>query len=117
MPQEQAREARRRTSILAKAAYSRASQKRLSEARTKLLGVKATIRSARIAGDIVASRQLDDAMRAVDANLSVAEASLERLRKSSDTSWKNQSIDVDTAWENLSQSIIKLVAAYSESKK
>lgn len=117
MSQEQAREAKCRTSILEKAAYSRASQKRLSNARAKLLRIKAAIRSATFAGHIVMSRQLDDAQRAVDANLAAAEASLEQLRKSSDESWKELSVDVDTAWENLSQSIIRLVSGYSESKR
>ena len=117
MSQEQAREARRRTSISEKAAYSRASQKRLSDAKTKLLAVKATIRSASFAGHIIMNRQLDDAQRAVDVNLLAAEASLERLRKSSDEAWKDLTVDVDTAWENLSQSIMRLVAGYSDSKR
>jgi hypothetical protein len=100
-----------------KAVYSRNAQKRLSEARTKIVGVKSTIRSAKIAGHVVVTKQLEDAQRAVDANLGAAEASLERLRKSGEKSWEALSIDADTAWENLSQSIKKLVAGYAEGKK
>ncbi len=83
----------------------------------KLLGVKARIRSATIAGDIVANRQLEDAQRAVDANLVAAESSLERLRKSGHDVWEDLASDVDTSWEDLSQSIKRLVAGYSEGKR
>jgi len=100
-----------------KAVYSRNAQKRLSEARTKIVGVKATIRSAKIAGHLAVTRQLEDAQRAVDANLAAAEASLERLRKSGEEDWQDLSVGADTAWENLSLSINRLVAGYAESKK
>jgi flavin-dependent dehydrogenase len=100
-----------------KAVYSRNAQKRLSEARTKIVGMKSAIRSAKIAGHLVITRQLEDAQRAVDANLGAAEASLERLRKSGEKSWEALSIDADTAWENLSLSMNKLVAGYTEGKK
>ena len=117
MPREQAQQAMRQSSISEKAAYSRAAQKRLSEAEIRLTGVKAKIRSATIAGHIIITRQLEDAQRAVDANLAAVKAGLERLRKSGDAAWKDQARDVDTAWENLSQSIKRLVAGYSDGKK
>ncbi len=117
MSREQAQDPNRRTSISRKAAYSKAAQKRLHDARVKLVGVNAKIRSATVAGQIVANRQLEDAQRAVDANLVAAESSLERLRKSSDKVWEDLTPDVDTAWEDLSQSIKKLVAGYSEGKR
>lgn len=117
MSTEQTENAKRRTALIRKAAYSKAAQKRLHDARMKLLGVKARIRSATIAGDIVANRQLDDAQRAVDANLIAAESSLEQLRKSGDDVWEDLTPDVDTSWEDLSQSIKKLVAGYSEGKR
>ena len=81
------------------------------------MDVKARIRSATIAGHIAETRQLREAQRAVDANLEAAKTSLERLRKSGDTTWKENARDVDTAWEHLSQSITRLVAGYSEGKK
>lgn len=117
MSQEQAPETKRRTSILEKAAYSRAAQKRLSETEIRLTGVAAKIRSATTAGHVVVTRQLEDAQRAVDANLDAVKASLEYLRKSSDVAWKEHIRDVDTAWENLSQSIKRLVAGYSDGKQ
>ncbi|MDH3578432.1 MAG: hypothetical protein OEO71_11540 [Gammaproteobacteria bacterium] len=117
MSREQTQYANRRTSISRKAAYSKAAQKRLHNARVKLVGVNAKIRSATVAGQIVINRQLEAAQRAVDANLVAAESSLERLRKSSDEVWEDLTPDVDTAWEDLSQSIKKLVAGYSECKR
>ena len=117
MSREQAQLASRRTAISKKAAYSKAAQKRLHDARIKLLGVKERIRSATIAGHIVANRQLQDAQHAVDANLVAAESSLERLRKSGEDGWEDLTLDVDSAWEDLSQSIKKLVAGYSEGKR
>ena len=117
MSDQGARNDRHVPALSKKVAYSRSAQKRLSEARAKIVGVNATIRSAKIAGHLVVTKQLEDAERAVDANLAAAEASLERLRKSGEGDWKNLSIDADTAWENLSLSIKKLVARYTESKK
>ena len=117
MPQEQAQEERRRSAILEKAAYSRAAQKRLSEAEITLTGVKAKIRSATTAGQIAMNRQLEDGLLAVDANLASVKTALDRLRKSGCGSWKKHSREVDTAWENLSQSIKRLVAGYSDGKQ
>ena len=117
MSKEPTPDAKCRTSISRKAAYSKAAQKRLHNARVKLVGVKARIRSATVAGQIVFNRQLEAAQRAVDANLVAAESSLERLRKSDDDAWEDLIPDVDTAWEDLSQSIKKLVAGFSEGKR
>lgn len=83
---------------------------------SRLFGVKAKIRSATIGGQIVANRQLEDAGRAVDANLLAVRVTLERLRKSGAAAWKDHARDVDTAWEDLSQSINRLVSGYAEGK-
>jgi len=117
MPQEPASEATRKSSIAKKTAYSRAAQKRLSVLETRLFGVNDKIRSAKTAGQIVANQQLDDAQRAVEANLMAVKAALERLRKSGEVAWHDHARDVDTAWENLSLSINRLVAGYSEGKR
>lgn len=117
MAQKEALEARRKTSIAEKAAFSRAAQKRLSEAEIRLIGVTAKIRSATIAGHLVVTRQLQDAQHAVDANLDAVKTSLECLRKSDERAWKEQARNVDTAWEHLSQSINRLVAGYSDGRK
>ena len=117
MPQEPASEATRKSSIAKKTAYSRAAQKRLSVLETRLFGVNAKIRSAKTAGHIVANQQLEDAQRAVEANLVAVRAALERLRKSGEAAWHDHARDFDTAWENLSLSINRLVAGYSEGKR
>ena len=116
MPQEPATEATRKSSIAKKTAYSSAAQKRLSVLEIRLLGVKAKIRSATMAGHIVANQQLEDAQRGVEANLVAVRAALERQRKSG-AAWNDHARDFDTAWENLSLSINRLVAGYSEGKR
>ena len=116
MPQEPASDATRNSSIAKKTAYSRAAQKRLSVLETRLFGVNARIRSAKTAGHIVANQQLEDAQRAVEANLVAVKGALEHLRKSGEGAWSDHARDFDTAWENLSQSINRLVAGYSEGK-
>jgi hypothetical protein len=70
-----------------------------------------------MAGHIVANQQLEDAQRAVEANLAAVKAALARLRKSGETAWNDHARDFDTAWENLSLSINRLVAGYSERKR
>ena len=117
MPQEPASEATRKSSIAKKTAYSRAAQKRLSVLETRLFGVNAKIRSATMAGHIVANQQLEDAQRAVEANLVAVKAALERLRKSGEAAWNDHARNVDTAWENLSLSINRLVAGYADGKR
>lgn len=117
MPRQQAPKTTQKRWISEKVAYSRTAQKRLSEAETRLTGVKAKIRSAIASGHIAMTRQLEDALLAVDANLASVKASLDRVRKSGDTSWKECTRDMDTAWENLSQSIKRLVAGYSEGQR
>ncbi len=117
MPQEHALSEKRKTSIAEKAAYSRAAQKKLTEAEIRLGGVKARIRSATLAGQLVATRQLEDAQRAVDANLAAVHAGLQRLRKSGDAEWKEHARNLDTAWEHLSGSIKRLVSGYSDGKE
>lgn len=117
MPQEDAQSARRKTSIAEKAAYSRAAQKKLTEAEIRLGGVKARIRSATVSGQLVVTRQLEDAQRAVDANLAEVHACLQRLRKSGDAEWKEHARNLDTAWEHLSGSIKRLVSCYSDGKE
>ena len=117
MPQEPASDATRKSSIAKKIAYSRDAQKRLSALETRLFGVNDKIRSAKTAGHIVANQQLDDAQRAVEANLVAVRAALESLRKSGEAAWHDHAREVDTTWENLSLSINRLVASYAEGKR
>ena len=109
--------AKQKASLATKAAYSVAAEQRLTEAETRLTGVNARIQSATIAGHIVMTRQLEIAQRAVDANLQAIKANIECLRKSGDEAWTEDARNIDTAWENLSQSIKRLVAGYSDGIK
>lgn len=116
MPQRQGRPKRSKTALFEKAAYSRAAEIRLTEAEARLARVEATIRSELIAGHIELTRQLQEAQRAVDANLEAVRSRLERLRQCGDEEWKEHARGVDTAWEHLSQSIKRLVIGYSDGK-
>jgi len=107
----------RRNSTAAKAAHSKAAQKKLIDSKTRLDGVKAKIRNAVTTGRIDANEQLERAQLAVEANLKTVEARLERLRKSGEENWEDLRDDLDTAWEDLSQSIKKLVARFSDGSK
>jgi len=114
VPREQVPKTAQKRSISEKAAYSRTAQKRLSEVEVRLTGVKAKVRSAVASGHIAMTLQLEDALLAVDANLASVKAALDCVRKSGDTTWMECTRDMDTAWENLSQSIKRLVAGYSD---
>lgn len=116
VPQRQGRPLRRKTVLFEKAAYSRAAEIRLAEAAARMAQVEATIRSELLAGHIELTRPLQEAQRAVDANLEAVRSRLEQLRQSGDEEWKEHARGVDTAWEHLSQSIKRLVIGYSDGK-
>lgn len=103
--------------LATKAAYSKVAHEKLVETRTKLAGVKAKIRNAIAIGRIDATVQLKNAQRAVDLNLATAEARIEQLRKAGEDNWETLASDVDTAWEDLSKSIKKLVDRFSDIAK
>lgn len=103
-----------RTSISAKAAYSKAAHRKLFESRAKLDGARAKIKNAVATGRIEASEQLEHAQQAVESNLHSAEVRLERLRKSGEEDWEALRDDIDSAWEDLSRSIKKLVDRFSD---
>lgn len=98
----------------AKAAYSRAAQKKLNDSKTKLDIVRARLKNAVAAGRVESNERLVRAQYAVDANLAAAEARVERLRKSGEDGWEELKNDIDTAWEDLSRSINNLVARFSD---
>lgn len=103
--------------VSTKAAYSRAAKKKLDETKAKLIGVNAKIRNAIATGQIDASEQLGHARRAVDMNLATVETQVEQLRKSGEDAWVGIKDDIETAWEDLSQSIKKLVARFTDASE
>ncbi|MDH3351786.1 MAG: hypothetical protein OEM60_06935 [Gammaproteobacteria bacterium] len=100
--------------LSAKAAYSKAAHKKLAETRLKLAGVNAKIGNAIATGRIDSSAQLSQAQRGVDQDLATAEALVDKLRKSGEDAWERARDDVDNAWEDLSQSVKKLVAIFTD---
>jgi len=100
--------------LATKAAYSKGASEKLVKTRTRLVAVSAKIRNAVAAGRIDATDQLRRAQHAVDLNLATAEERIEKLRKSGEENWEARARDVDTAWEDLSQSVKKLVASFSD---
>lgn len=103
--------------VSAKAAYSKAARKRLIESRAKLDGIRAAIKHAIVTGRLESSEQLERAQRAMEARLKTAETRLEVLQKSSEEEWETLRDDLDNAWEDLSYSIKKLVARFSNDSK
>lgn len=117
MSSQPEQDTKRKRTISAKAAYSKAAHKKLAETKTKLAGVHAKIRNAIATGRVETSEQLRQAQHAVDENLATAEARVEILRKSGEDTWEAVKDDVDTAWEDLSQSVKKLVARFADGSK
>ncbi len=101
-------------SLTTKATYSKAEHKKLVETRAKLAGVNAKITCAINSGEIAPSERLDRARRAIDVGLAIAEVRLDQLRKSGEDDWMNVSVEVESAWEELSRSIKRLVSTISE---
>jgi predicted nucleic acid-binding Zn-ribbon protein len=117
MPRRPRQETTHSSKLSAKVAYSKSAQKKLAETRSKLAAVNAQIRSAMIAGQIDASEKLEQSQRAVDVNLAEAEAKIERLRKSDEDTWEAVQLEIETAWEDLSHSVKKLVARFSDGSR
>jgi len=107
----------RMKTLSAKAAYSKAANQKLAETKRKLDGVNAKIGSAVSMGQIDATEQLKRAQHAVDLILLSAEQRIEELRKSGEHEWTACADDVDSAWEDLSQSVKRLVARFSDMAK
>ena len=101
----------------AKAAYLKAANRKLADTKKKLDGVNARIRNAVLIGQIDATEQLQRAQQAVDLNLLSAEQRIEELRKSDELLWELCADDVNSAWEDLSHSVKKLVARFADMAK
>ena len=102
--------ARHIRSVTAKAAYSRAARKKLVEFKSKLEGVKVAIRHEIAKGRLRSSDKLEFEQRAMEIRLATAESRLMTLQKSREDEWEQLRDDLENAWEDLSQSINKLVA-------
>ena len=101
---------RRVSPVSAKAAYSRAARKKLLESGSKLNGVNAAIKHAIATGSLDFSDKLECAQRAMLARHAIAEARFETLQKAGKDDWEELKNELEDAWEDLSQSMYKLVA-------
>jgi hypothetical protein len=97
-------------SLTAKAAYSRAARKKLVEFKAKLYGVRDAIKHEIATGCLQSSDKMECEQRALDIRLATAESRLKALQKSREDEWEPLRDDLDSAWEDLSRSINKLVA-------
>jgi hypothetical protein len=91
-------------------AYSQAAEARLAEIRSILAGINATIRNGVAASRMPPTLDLGQLQRAVLANLDDAQRHLDRLRHSDDAGWESCKVDMESAWEDLSRSIRRLVS-------
>lgn len=98
------------TAFFAKAAYSRSARKKLVASRVKLEGVRAGIKRADAAGRLQPSEKLKCAERAMETRFASAKSRLEMLQKADDEGWEELRDELENAWDDLSQSINKLVA-------
>ncbi len=100
-----------------RALSANAANRKLADTKRKLGGVSAKIRNAVSIGRIDSTEQLRLTQHAVELDLLSAEQRIEELRKSDELSWEARADEVDSAWEDLSQSVKKLVARFSDMAK
>jgi hypothetical protein len=100
--------------ITAKAAYSKAARKKLTEFRSKLDGVTIAIRRAIATGRLPSSEQLQRALDAMELNFGAAAVCLRALQKSSGDDWEELRIQLDSAWEDLAHSIKSVASRFSD---
>ncbi|MDH3442200.1 MAG: hypothetical protein OEM63_15690 [Gammaproteobacteria bacterium] len=113
MRSEIRRPKRHEKALSAKAAYSKAAQRKLAETKATLAGVNAKIMCSISSGNMEQNGQLERARRAIEVSLAIAEVRLDQLRKSGDDDWETVRIEVESAWEDLSRSIQRLVSTIS----
>ena len=100
--------------VSAKAAFSRATRKRLIHSRAQLDRVNAAIRQAVVSGQLRPDAGFEKMREAMELKLAAAERSLEQLQKSGDDCWESLRDSVDGSCQELSNSIsmaIEQVAA------
>jgi hypothetical protein len=114
MPAKNPGKQRYRRPLSEKAACSKASHQKLAETRAKLAGMNSRIACAINSGAMEQNDRLDRARRAIEVSLAIVEVRLDQLRKSGDDDWESVRIEVESAWEQLSRSIQRLVTTISE---
>ena len=114
MPTETRRQGCCGKPLSAKASYLKAAHHKLAETREKIDGVNASIVSAISNGGIEPNGRLETARRAIEVSVAIAEVRLEQLRRSGEDEWEAVSVEVESAWEDLSRSISRLVSSIAD---
>ena len=92
--------------------YVRSIEVKLAEKKVTLEFVKRKIILAMESGRIHASDQLLKAEHQADACVAILKKRLDQLKSADDESWEQQRFDLEMAWDDLSQSIKKIVARF-----
>ncbi len=101
-----------RRSEIQKQIYLRSIGVKLGEKEATLEFVKRKIILATESGRIHASDQLLKAEQQADACVADLKKRLEKLKSADDASWEQLRFEVEIAWDDLSQSIKKIVARF-----
>jgi len=114
MPTEKRRQGCCGKPLSAKATYLKAAHHKLAETREKIDGVNASIVSAISNGRIEPNGRLETARRAIEVSVAIAEVRLDQLEKSGEDEWQAVSVEVESAWEDVSRSISRLVSSIAD---
>jgi len=95
-----------------KRTYIRNIEVRLAEKKATLRFVKRKIKLANESGRIHASDQLLKAEHQADCCVADLRKQLDQLEGADDQSWERLRYQVDVAWDDLSQSVRKIVARF-----
>ena len=114
MPTEKRRQGCYGDRLSTKAAYLKAAHHKLAETREKIDGVNASIVSAISNGRIEPNGRLETARRAIEVSVAIAEVRLDQLEKSGEDEWQAVSVEVESAWEDVSRSISRLVSSIAD---
>lgn len=114
MPREKRPQGGYGKSLSAKAAYLKAAHHKLAETREKVAGINANIISSISNGGIAPNGRLETARRAIEVSFAIAEVRLDQLRKSGEDEWEAVSVEVESAWEDVSRSISRLVSSIAD---
>lgn len=96
-----------------KMTYVKTLEGRLSEKRIQLAYVKSRVARAADRHGNEVSEQLVNAERSADSAMARMTERLKNLHDADDETWEGLRRDIDLAWEDLAQSIRKVVARFS----
>jgi len=96
-----------------KMAYVKTLEARLSAKSAQLAYVKSRVARAADRHRIEVSEQLANAERSADSAMATMTEQLKNLHDADDEAWEDLRYDINLAWEDLAQSIRKIVARFS----